>query len=210
MRQIFTTIFLCILIGHNLTAQKFKENSVGIAFLTDQNETEYELKIVFPFESLTGYSIENPILELKNPIHKFNSDCILTLFDNFGVLTRLEGNNEFNIEFWCENDGGIQFRPVLNKLIKKNLLDRKVTLLENQEELDRIFSFILINENSKNPIQSLNSEYLNKKILMNGDLNNDGKVDVLIYKEIDETGICNWSYHLLQFDNDFYLNCCGP
>jgi hypothetical protein len=207
MRQ-FLIIFFILLNTINFGfSQGFKENSIGVAFFVSETESEYGLEIVFPFQCLTDFKIENRVDELIETSTKFKFNSQLTLFDESGEIGSIEIKDSIEIRFWCENDGGIQFRPTLNLKVKKHNLKR---VLRNNFEIENVACFSIVNRNLNTVIKQVSNTYLSNEIQLKGDIDDDGKIEVLIWSELDESGICDHSFHLVFNEKDYYLNCCGP
>jgi hypothetical protein len=187
-------------------SQEFKINSIGVAFIKTDSEKVYELEIVFPFKVLSNYKIQRPILELKEIITKFINNSSVTLFDEKGELATINIQDSIDIRFWCENDGGIQYRPTVTIKIEKQLLKRK---LKSSSEVVNVSCFVITNKNADKLI-SIPDNFINEKVKLKGDINGDGKIEAVVWAEPDDSGICELSFHLLCNEEDYYLNCCGP
>ena len=198
-------LLITISIG-NSYSQEFKENSIGVASVKLDLETEYEIEIVFPFKTILNYEIESPILEWKDVMTKFVNPSPITLFDDKGELATINFKDSIKIEFWCENDGGIQFRPTFTARIKKQNLKRE---LKTNFQADNVSCFVITNIN-REKIEPVSEKIPNDKIKLKGDLDGNGYLEAIIWEETDETGICDLSFHLSFGVSDYYLNCCGP
>ena len=205
--QKLTIILLIILFSTGIIySQDFKENSIGVATVKLDLEKEYEIEIVFPYQTISNYEIEKRILEWKDVITKFVNNSPITLFDDKGELATLNFKDSIKIEFWCENDGGIQFRPTFTARIKKQNLKRE---LKTNFQADNVSCFVITNIN-REKIEPVSAYIPTDKIKLKGDLHGNGNLEAIIWAETDETGICDLSFHLSFGSSDYYLNCCGP
>jgi hypothetical protein len=205
--QKLTIILLIILFSTgNIYSQDFRENSIGVASVKLDLETEYEIEIVFPFKTISNYKIKRPILEWKDVIIKFINESPITLFDDKGELTTINFKDSIKIEFWCENDGGIQYRPTFTTRIKKQNLKR---VLKTNIDANIISCFVITNKKDAT-LQTLSQKMPDQKIKLKGDIDADGKAEAIVWAEIDDSGICDLSFHLSFGENDYYINCCGP
>lgn len=213
MKQILFLIIFSFFFNFFNYSKSFKENSIGIVYLTGETETEYEVEVVFPFNCMTGYSVESPLLEIKEVMAEFETDFPITLFDSNGELIKIEQTNSFEIVFWCENDGGIQFRPRLKLKLEKENFNRKI---EANYEIQDIACFALVNRNKNITYGQVSSRSLNEDIRLKGDLNNDGKFEALIWVVPDDAQNCSGSpeNNLVIFlsynGQDYWMRCCGP
>lgn len=205
--QKLTIILLIILFSTGIIySQDFKENSIGVATVKLDLEKEYEIEIVFPYQTISNYEIEKPILEWKDVITKFVNNSPITLFDDKGELATLNFKDSIKIEFWCENDGGIQFRPTFTARIKKQNLMRE---LKTNFQAGNVSCFVITNIN-REKIEPVSAYIPTDKIKLKGDLHGNGNLEAIVWAETDETGICDLSFHLSFGSSDYYLNCCGP
>ncbi len=204
--QKLTIILLIILFSTGIIySQDFKENSIGVATVKLDLEAEYEIEIVFPYKTISNYEIERPILEWKDVMTKFVNNSPITLFDDKGELATLNFKDSIKIEFWCENDGGIQFRPTFTTRIKKQNLKRE---LKTNFQSDNVSCFVITNIN-REKIEPILAKIPIDKIKLKGDLDGNGNLEAIVWAETDKTGICDLSFHLSFGISDYYLNCCG-
>jgi len=212
MKQ-FLIFLVLFLFNLNAFSQSFKENSIGIVYLNGETDSEYEIEIVFPFHTLTGYSIEKPLMKVKEIMSKFDTELPIFLFDKNGILSEINGKKSFEIVFWCENDGGIQFRPRLILKVQKDKFNRN---LMKDRELQDIACFALINHNELKTYGQVSAESLKKDVRMTGDLNSDGILEALIWVVPDDAQNCDSfpANNLMIFLNfngrNYRMRCCGP
>ena len=187
-------------------SQDFKENSIGVVSVKLDLETEYEIEIIFPFQTISNYEVKRPLLEWEDVMTRFINDSPITLFDDKGELATINFNDSIKIEFWCENDGGIQFRPTSTTRVKKQNLKRE---LKTNIQADNVSCFVITNIN-REKIEPVEEKIPNDKIKLKGDLDGNGIFEALVWAETDDSGICDLCFHLSFGACNYYLNCCGP
>jgi len=189
-----------------LLSQELKENSIGVAFIKGETKNTYELQIIFPFEALNNVEFQKPVLNLTELPNKFVIFSPITFFDDKGSLITTSIRDSIRIIFWCENDGGIQFRPTFSVKIDKKQIKRKIK--RNPNAFD-VSCFVITNLNTCN-LSPIPDSHLNENVKLTGDFNGDGQIDVVVWERPDDSGICTMSYHLSANKQDYYINCCGP
>lgn len=204
-------LFFYFLIFHFVYGQ-FQPNSIGVCYLQKDSADDYHLKIVLPFQTLTKeYQRSDFRDQFKKTLGTINYKGDIILFDDEGEICRMNNKDSFQLDLWCENDGGIQFRPTLNLKIKKANFKKK--LIENNN-IQNICCFVLINkaETTIDP-----KDYPNQKnIVLRGDYNQDKKIDCYIWTKNDEAENCdgepknNLEIILQIGKQNFNLRCCGP
>ncbi|HZY82723.1 MAG TPA: hypothetical protein VFE50_24535 [Cyclobacteriaceae bacterium] len=146
-----------------------------------------------------------------NDTLKFTFNNTITVFDQNGPITSIPGPTHFKIQFWCENDGGIQHRPTTELTIQKSKTQRK---LKPIAAIQNIACFAITNLSTQkltpvNPTQS-------KDVVLTGDINNDSNPDCLLSTYPDDAQNCdshpnnNLGILLHSANNTCYLRCCGP
>jgi len=188
---------------------QFLPNSVGVVYLTSESTDSYNLTIVFPNQVLVKSfkDANNSILTLDTL--KYRGE--ITLFDKNGDLLTVEPKTNFLIQLWCDNDGGTQYRPTLKTSTKKVQFKRRLT---GVSKIQNIACFVIANRNKQNVEQPNYKESNN--IELEGDFNNDGKVDCFLWTYHDEAENCdgepkNQLGINLQIGNKYFgLRCCGP
>ncbi len=185
---------------------QFKPNSIGICYLQQDTVDYYSLKISLPFQTLTDQS---PASEKLNDSINFSRQ--ITLFDKTGQIISIENNDKFLLEFWCENDGGIQYRPTLTKKIKK--ADLKLPLVAINE-LQNICCFVVLNQTEQKT--EITDSKTAANIKLTGDYDSDEKIDCLIWTDFDEAENCDGEPQnnmriMHQVGKQSYrIRCCGP
>lgn len=189
---------------------QFKPNSIGICYLQKDTDDYYFLTIALPIQTLTDQNSKQ-ILEFQKVIDSIGYSGQITLFDKNGELTKIENKDRFILEFWCENDGGIQYRPTLNIKIKKANFKRPLTAIS---QIQNICCFAIFNQvKQKTEISDLHNA---ANVKLEGDYDSDGKIDCLIWTDVDEAGNCddeppNNLRIMLQVGMQYFsMRCCGP
>lgn len=103
-----TLIFLCFA-NCAFGQSNFKENSIGLAYVNGYEGVEKSymaIDIVFPLNYLHNISEAYP----KNDF-QITTDLKIYNVSNSFLLVDTTGTFNFKMTFWCENDGGIQYRP---------------------------------------------------------------------------------------------------
>lgn len=201
---IFTILNFCFAYA------QFKSNSIGICYLQQDTTDYYSLTISLPFQTLIDQSSKH-ILEYQKVIDSISYSGQITLFDKTGELTRIENKDKFLLEFWCENDGGIQYRPTLNTKIKKANFKRPLNAVF---EIQNICCFAILDRNEqKTEVTDLPTT---ADIKLMGDYDSDRNIDCLIWTDIDEALNCdseppNNLRIMLQVGKQYFrMRCCGP
>jgi hypothetical protein len=131
------------------------------------------------------------------------------LFDKAGSLSTIKQKAEFEIQFWCDNDGGVQYRPTFNASIKKAKFKRRINGIK---ELQNLACFAIVNQTGGK------AERTDSKgsgdIKLSGDYNHDGQIDcfLLTHQSEDCEGEPknNLGLILQVGTKQFSLRCCGP
>ncbi len=188
---------------------QFKQNSIGVCYLQKDTTDYYFLTITLPVQTLENTNFNygaDSILKVIDTL-AYNGEFIF--FDGEGVIfSGLENKEKFLIEFWCDNDGGTQYRPTLRTKIKKTYLKRPLKGIKLTKD---ICCFILLNLNENN-IQELPS-VRSDEIALSGDYNQNGKPECHIWTHRADAEDCDGHDRVvkLQVGQDHYfLNCCLP
>ena len=205
-----TLLLLLTVLNFCFAFGQFKPNSIGICYLQQDTADYYSLTIALPYKTLENHNLQ-PIQELIVVIDSFSYSGQIILFDKAGEIASIENKDKFLLEFWCENDGGIQYRPTLNTKIKKAHFAQP---LKPISEIQNICCFVILNRNEqKTEFTDLKTKVDIKLI---GDYDRDGKIDCLIWTVLDEAMNCadkpdnNLDIMLRVGKQDYYLRCCGP
>lgn len=203
--KLISKILLIILSSTVFVYGQFRPNSIGVAYLTSETADSYLLTIAFPIWTLEKY--ESGDWQKKDSLDYTGE---ITFFDKDGDLLTVKQNNNFKVQFWCENDGGSQFRPTLEISVQKKKFKRKI---KGINEVQNIACFAIINRAAK---KTATLDYSSKDIKLKGDFNNDGQIDCFLWTYYDEAENCSGEpkNHLgikLQIGKEhFSLRCCGP
>ena len=198
-------IFLIIFSSTVCVYGQFRPNSLGVAYLTGETTDSYLLTIAFPIWTLEKYKSGD--WQIKDSLDYTGE---ITFLDKDGDLLTIKQNNHFKVQFWCENDGGTQFRPTLEMSIQKKKFKRKINGIN---EIQNIACFVITN---RIDIKMEALDNLSKDIKLKGDCNNDGQIDCFLWTYYDEAENCSGEpkNHLgirLQIGKEhFSLRCCGP
>jgi len=170
----------------------------------------YNLTIALPYWTLEKQNL-NLDTVFRKVIDTFYYTGQIAFFDNAGEIFTLSGREQFSLEFWCENDGGAQYRPTLRATINKSNFKRK---LKGINKIQNICCFVLINKNDDRI--ELPDSKVSDEIKLKGDFNNDKKIDCFIWTFDDQAGNCdgepknNLSIMLQVGKENYSLRCCGP
>ncbi len=189
---------------------QFMPNSIGVCYLNKDSADYHILTIVLPFQTLVEHSLM-PIHEYHKMIDSIGYEGQITLFDNTGALIQIENKFDFILEFWCENDGGIQYRPTLSTKIQKTNFKRPLSAIA---EIQDICCFVILNRSKqKTEVTHIPSTV---DVALMGDYNSDGNIDCLIWTDNDLAGNCdseppnNLRIMLQAGHQNFRMRCCGP
>jgi hypothetical protein len=203
-----TKTFIALVLTTICSYGQFRPNSIGVVYLTGESSDTYHVTILFPIQNLekSDYNLTG---DFKKVIAKFDHDGEITLFDKTGDLLTIKQKAEFQIRFWCENDGGIQYRPTFDISIKKEKFKRKI---KGMEEIQNIACFAIVNRTLDKVEKTDSNE--SSDIKLSGDYNNDGRIDchLLTYTGEDCDGEPKNDFELILKigTRQFNLRCCGP
>jgi len=206
-------IFLILIVLSKLSfSQKLIDNSIGVVYVLSENNKTYELKIVVPRPFLKEFQLNKPTYEFKLVAGEFAFPDKILLFDESGVFDTLKTQEKWEIKLWCENDGGIQYRPENHLIIEKNSIRRKLII---NSELQNICCFALVNPNEEiKKSKSTLSKISDKEIRLKGKYGLNNWVALFVVP--DEAYNCdgepdnNLAIRLYTDGSDFGLRCCGP
>lgn len=185
----------------------FVDNTIGVAQVIDTSYDSIQFRLIVPIQNLSGYKINNWNDDVPPIIGSIKYNGTISFYDETGLLVDVAGEFDFDIRFWCENDGGIQYRPELIIQLPKSSFDRK---LNGHPLIENIACFVLLNKNPNHSFNPIDDNIDIGKVIMKVDLDSNGMTDVAITITEDETGLCINSILLISNDNISYLNCCGP
>lgn len=201
-----TLLLLLTILNFCFAYGQFKPNSIGICYL-QQDTTHYNsLTISLPYETLSDQS-QTPEKVIDSIIYSGQ----ITLFDKTGQIISFENKDKFLLEFWCENDGGIQYRPTLKIKIKKANFKLPLVAIN---ELQNICCFVVLNRTEQKA--EITNSSIATNIKVTGDYDSDGNIDCLIWADIDEAENCdgepqnNLRIFLQVGKLNYRIRCCGP
>jgi hypothetical protein len=202
---LFLTIFI-----FSVAFGQFNPNSIGVCYLQQDTSDFYSLTISLPYKTLQHQKVKLDT-DFKEVIDTITYIGQITLFDNAGEILRINNKEKFLVQFWCENDGGIQYRPTLKTKVKKTDFKRPLKAIN---KIQNICCFALVNRSGQNfELANLTTD---KTVEMKGDCNGDGKIDCFIWTVLDEAMNCdekpdnNLEIMLRVGKIDYRLRCCGP
>jgi hypothetical protein len=205
-----TLLLLLTILNFCFTYGQFKPNSIGICYLQQDTGNYYLLTIALPFQTLIDQSSKQ-ILEFQKVIDSISYSGEVILFDKTGEIFRIENKDKFLLKFWCENDGGIQYRPMVNIKIKKTNFKRPLTGIS---QLQNICCFAIVDRVKQTT--EVTDLPASADVNLMGDYDSDGKIDCLIWTDIDEARNCdseppNNLRIMLQVGKQYFrMRCCGP
>ncbi len=188
-----------------------RPDAVGVVYLVAESDKSVDLEIVFPEMQAIIYPelFSGDSYEATAPVLV---EGHLVLFDAKGPLVTIKNFPQFYLRFWCENDGGTQFRPEAKMTIPKSLLKRP---LKRDTELQGIAAFVYVSSVKSSTLTDT-LDPGNLDIRLTGDLYGNGHKKSLIWVTPDEAGNCdgepenNLTIHLKTSRMDSALRCCGP
>lgn len=207
-----TKFFLLLLLYliHPQKEPQLIDNSIGVAYLKDIKENNYDLELVFPISRVKNHYWNGKMKPGSDNIYSFHFKGEIKLFDKKGVLASILLDQLFHVNFWCENDGGIQFRPVTKIRLSKGAVLRGLSA--SRDDLQNLVCFVVVNGNSAYPFPTVDTI----KPRLAGDLDGDGKMEAAILTILDDAENCdlNPPNHQMIFLNangeKTPLRCCGP
>ncbi|MBK6265096.1 hypothetical protein JKA74_08605 [Marivirga sp. S37H4] len=141
-------LVLLILLSHACFGQvNLEPNSIGLAYIAGYEETGDGYNALIDISIPQDYLInDNRTLHGKT----FQQNVNIKIFDvsRSYLLLDTTANFEFKMEFWCENDGGTQYRPSAHlKVDNRQILGDYIVNYELQDLLG--FAVIDLSEQIK-------------------------------------------------------------
>lgn len=214
--RFFAAIVLGLLLGSGSSqaADKqfsLRDGAVGAIYVTGETKDSIELKLVFPADQVTGYpqNFYGARIEDTAPVKARGK---MILFDGKGPLATLGKLPPLMLTFWCENDGGTQFRPEARLRLRKAVLKRH---LRANRDLQGLAGFVVLRSASNTSLANV-SLPKGMDVRMRGDLYGKGHAQAVIWVTPDEAQNCdgkpdnNLTIHLKTHKIDAPLRCCGP
>jgi hypothetical protein len=187
-----------------------RPGAIGVVRVDASDPNTYSVTILFPMEEVDGFTREDLsgrwTHDLEIPLE---SPGILTLFDEAGRLGTV-AVGQLHIVFWCENDGGVHFRPEWAGKIRRTSLARA---LGPVSALQGIAAFALVAGGPK----AHNAHRLERggEVALTGALDHGGKIEAQIVTAPEEAG-CDGdppnglAITLRTAHGTSGLRCCGP
>ena len=131
------------------------------------------------------------------------------MFDGAGELGELK-DAKFSMRFWCDNDGGQQYRPEATVKVNVSAFPRALAPVKATQS---VAAFVVVAPAKKLP--KLVAVSLKGPELV-GDLNADGKPEAVVVTAPDEAQNCdgqpknNLTVTLITASPQEALRCCGP
>ncbi len=204
---------LLVLINFLVSQPQLNENAIGVVYYNSAiDDSTVLLTIVFPI----NYVENQPENFFKGGIEEFYTFPFsgeLAVFDEKGKLISIHGKQLFKVEFWCDNDGGTQYRPTLKLLLNKIDIEREFNI---HKELQNIIGFVIANPNYNSFSKIVPHQFQNEDIRLRADFNRDENIDALITVYYDEAENCggkpenNLGINLRTYNKMYFMRCCGP
>ena len=182
-------------------------NSVGLAYVAGYEGIEGShilIDLAFPKANLNNSSTE-----LNDQSFAQTANLKIYNVSRSYLLLDTTATFNFKVEFWCENDGGIQYRPIAHLTVDTNeLLGDYLVDYDLQDLLG--FAVIDLNEEIK-PVEF--DEY-EPRITLN--TSPDSYPNAIIWTVPDDAENCdgepdnNLMIFLKTANGNFRMRCCGP
>lgn len=199
-------------------APRLKTGAIGVVYAISETQADIEIQIVFPSQAADHFPSAFPpagteYWQAKAPIDFLGN---LLLFDAEGILTSIKNPRGFHLVFWCENDGGTQYRPEAKLMVSKASLRRP---LSASVELKGLSAFALTLPTGQTlagkSIPSIEPGSTEEGTLMQGRLSLGGRPVAMIRAEsgaenCDKNGPEGLMVYLRTAQGEFPLRCCGP
>lgn len=188
----------------------FAANSIGVVYVLKETNDSYHLKIAFHIRALPDYQVKY-FTPFRNIIDSVTYTGNVTYFDQQGSLLSRRQSLKFQIQFWCDNDGGTQYRPEAEIVVTKTDFERS---LKPVPEIKNIAGFIIFNRDDS--VFDKPDFSISKNVPLTGDYNNDHEPDCFIWTYYDEAENCDnkplnhLGIKLQVGKNHFSFRCCGP
>jgi hypothetical protein len=208
------SLFLLLYSGGLPTASPaLRWGSIGVIYVLDETPTSVHLKVVFPKGTVENYPTPFPT---THPYHKARLPFVyhgsLVVFDAKGTTAVLDGPVHFDLVFWCENDGGDQYRPEARITVDKSRLAHP---LQPVRAIQSAAAFALAggSETGIEPVQIVPAK---TDIRLSGRLTPAGELAAYIRVEPDDAENCdadppnNLTAILTTAASESPMHCCGP
>jgi hypothetical protein len=186
---------------------RLEQNSIGLAYIAGYEEMSdsYTLiDIAIPRDYLTN---DNNSLNGKTFIQ--NANIKIYNVSRSYLLLDTTANFEFQMEFWCENDGGTMYRPTAHlKVNSGQILGDYIVNYELQD----LLGFAVINLNEE--IQPATKGQIEPEIVLN--ISSRDMPSAYVWTDFDDAENCdgkpdnNIVIFLKTSKGNFFMRCCGP
>lgn len=211
-----TLFFICLLTLNTValsqrSAKDFGKNSIGVIYVLKETQDNYHLKIAFHVLALPEYRV-NYAVPFKPVIDTIHFAGNVTYFDQHGSLLTDHQSLKFRMQFWCDNDGGTQYRPEVEMVTRKKDFSRR---LKPNPELKDIAGFVIINRDDDR-LPDKPDFTISNNVGLTGDYNDDHEPDCFLWTYYDEAENCDnkplnhLGIHLQVGKDHFAFRCCGP
>jgi hypothetical protein len=188
--------------------------SVGVVYNAAAKDGGYALRVVFPASTAPGLDDWSRGKDYKEttPV-AIEGD--LVLFDDKGQLARVPATAAA-ARFWCENDGGSQFRPELTLNVPARSLKRKLSPRASTQGIAAFAAVVPKNVKAKFKLAEIAWHATDAQRVFDGDFDGDGKPDAVLYQQHDDANNCDGepqnslTVELLSGKDWGALRCCGP
>lgn len=186
-----------------------RDGAIGVAYVVRQGPDRIVLRLVFPDRALRGTLPD--LADLKSTA-RIAPPRRLELFDDRGVLGQLPGPPALVYRFWCENDGGAQWRPEVTLTIAPDALARP---LRPVRRLGGIAAFVLAYSGDRpSPPRAVKPR---GRTYLEGMAADGQPVSAFVWAVWDDAQNCDggtekdqWVSILRTGKQDDALRCCGP
>jgi len=182
---------------------RLRKDEYGVVYVLKRTKGRLKLRLVFPASTVMNF----------DPLNAKSGESVdvldeLIVFDSKGALGTITSVKRMKTVLWCENDGGMQFRPEIIVDIPASKLRRR---LKPNQQLQRIAAFVRVGlQVAERGLAASN------KAAMHGDLDADGRPEVQLWTAPDDAQNCSGkpqndlTISLVTRTGDAPLRCCGP
>lgn len=186
---------------------RLEQNSIGLAYIAGYEGTSNGytfIDIAIPRDYLT-----NDTNSLNGKTFTQNANIKIYNVSRSYLLLDTTANFEFKIEFWCENDGGTQYRPTAHlKVNNQHILGDYIV----DYELQDLLGFAVIDFTGQ--IRSVTKGEIEPKTALN--IESQDESFAFVWTDLDDAENCdgkpenNLIVFLKTAKGNFFMRCCGP
>ncbi len=183
---------------------RVRDGAIGVAFVTEETADTLALSLVFPVTTLREELTAFPDREHAVSVQSAKR---VQLFDDQGVVGDLPPFS-LTVQQWCENDGGVHYRPQATVTVKKTALARPLRAIA---ELQGVAAFVMTS-----PGTTTAATKPSGKVFITGRAQPAGPVVAYLFATHDGANNCrgkpqnDWVTTLRTGKRDDELRCCGP